>query len=122
MSDAKNDPPTFAENDALFRTLIGTAVDGIMVIDEPGIVQVYNPACERLFGYAPEEVLGQNIKMLMPEPYRAEHDGYIGRYLRTGEARIIGYGRVVKGLTKDGAIFPMELAVGEARSSGQRIF
>ena len=69
-----------------------------------------------------DEVIGRNVKMLMPAPYREEHDGYISRYLETGEARIIGYGRVVKGLTKDGAVFPMELAVGEARASGQRIF
>ena len=94
----------------------------MIVIDENGAVTSFSAAAAQLFGYSSEEVVGQNVKMLMPEPYRAEHDGYIDRYLNTGEARIIGYGRVVKGLTKDGASFPMELAVGEARSNGQRIF
>ena len=93
-----------------------------MVIDDQGSVQVYNQACERLFLYAPKEVLGQNVKMLMPEPYRREHDGYINRYKTTGERRIIGVGREVLGLRKDGTTFPMYLSVGEGRVSGQRIF
>jgi len=111
-----------AAREAHLRSILDTVPEAMIVIDAAGSVTSFSAAAAQLFGYRPEEVVGQNVKMLMPEPYRGEHDGYIGHYLRTGEARIIGYGRVVKGLTKDGAIFPMELAVGEARSDGQRIF
>ena len=111
-----------AAREAHLRSILDTVPEAMIVIDATGSVTSFSAAAAQLFGYRHEEVVGQNVKMLMPEPYRGEHDGYIGHYLRTGEARIIGYGRVVKGLTKDGAIFPMELAVGEARSDGQRIF
>ena len=111
-----------AAREAHLRSILDTVPEAMIVIDANGSVTSFSAAAAQLFGYRHEEVVGQNVKMLMPEPYRGEHDGYIGHYLRTGEARIIGYGRVVKGLTKDGAIFPMELAVGEARSDGQRIF
>ena len=111
-----------AAREAHLRSILDTVPEAMIVIDENGAVTSFSAAAAQLFGYSSEEVVGQNVKMLMPEPYRAEHDGYIDRYLNTGEARIIGYGRVVKGLTKDGASFPMELAVGEARSNGQRIF
>ena len=94
----------------------------MIVIDERGIIQSFSAAAERLFGYPPSEVIGQNIKMLMPSPYREDHDGYLERYLRTGERRIIGIGRVVVGERKDGSTFPMELAVGEMRSGNQRFF
>ena len=87
-----------------------------------GLFGAFSAAAEQLFGYHASEIMGRNVRMLMPAPYRDEHDGYIGRYLETGEARIIGYGRVVEGLTKEGAVFPMELAIGEARANGQRIF
>ncbi len=113
---------TKADEDALFQTLISTAVDGIMVIDEVGLVSVYNKACEKLFGYAPGEVIGRNVSMLMPEPYRTEHDAYIARYKKTREARIIGIGREVVGRRKDGSTFPMYLSVGEGNAGGQRIF
>lgn len=106
----------------LFQALIATAVDGIMVIDADGLVQVYNRACERLFLYEPSEVIGQNVKMLMPEPYHAEHDGYLARYQTTGERRIIGIGREVVGRRKDGTTFPMYLSVGEGTAGGTRIF
>ena len=108
--------------EAHLRSILDTVPEAMIVIDERGLVTSFSTAAAKLFGYHPEEVLGRNVRMLMPEPYRAEHDGYIANYLRTGEARIIGYGRLVKGLTKDGAVFPMELAVGEARANGQRIF
>jgi PAS domain S-box-containing protein len=108
--------------EAHLRSILDTVPEAMIVIDEGGAVTSFSAAAAQLFGYAPEEVIGRNVKMLMPEPYREEHDGYIDRYLMTGEARIIGYGRVVKGLTRDGEVFPMELAVGEARASGQRIF
>mgnify|MGYP001597176379 CR=1 FL=1 len=120
--DGKYEGITKADEDALFQTLITTAVDGIMVIDEFANVRVYNRACEDLFGYAPEEVIGKNVKMLMPEPYRAEHDAYIGRYKNTGEKRIIGIGREVVGRRKDGSTFPMYLSVGEGNVGGERIF
>ena len=108
--------------EAHLRSILDTVPEAMIVIDEGGVVTSFSAAAAQLFGYDAEEVIGRNVKMLMPAPYREEHDGYIGRYLETGEARIIGYGRVVKGLTKDGAVFPMELAVGEARANGQRIF
>jgi two-component system sensor kinase FixL len=94
----------------------------MIVIDDRGIMQSFSSAAERLFGYKSPEVIGRNIKILMPSPYRENHDGYIERYLRTGERRIIGIGRVVVGERKDGSTFPMELAVGEMRSSNQRFF
>jgi two-component system sensor kinase FixL len=107
---------------ALLRALIATSVDGIMVIDQQGMVLVYSQACLRLFGYAPEEVLGRNVKMLMPEPYRGEHDGYLAHYRKTGERHIIGIGRDVTGRRKDGSTFPMYLSVGEGSLNGRRIF
>ncbi len=111
-----------ATREAHLRSILDTVPEAMIVIDEQGLVSSFSAAATRLFGYRPEEVIGHNVRMLMPEPYRAEHDGYIANYLRTGEARIIGYGRLVKGRTKDGAVFPMELAVGEARADGERIF
>ena len=104
------------------RTLVETAVDGVMIIDANGAVQEYNPACERLFGYRAEEVVGKNVKLLMPAPYREEHDQYLQRYRTTGVKRIIGIGREVEGRRKDGSTFPMELSVGEARPGGQQVF
>src|SRR5262249_33130994 len=98
-------------DDAVFQALITTAVDGIIVIDARGRIQIFNPACERLFGYGPDEVIGKNVKMLMPTPYREEHDGYLQNYRTTGEKRIIGIGREVVGQRKDGTTFPMYLSV-----------
>ncbi|HEY0283597.1 MAG TPA: PAS domain S-box protein, partial [Rhizomicrobium sp.] len=89
-------PEDAQSDDSLFQTLIATAVDGIMVIDERGTVLIYNDACERLFQYRAEEVVGQNVKMLMPAPHRDEHDSYLDRYKRTGQAHIIGVGREVQ--------------------------
>ncbi len=104
------------------RALVGTAVDGVMIIDGNGAVQEYNPACERLFGYRADEVIGHNVKMLMPTPYRDEHDQYLLRYRTTGIKRIIGIGREVEGRRKDGSTFPMELSVGEARPGGRQVY
>ncbi|MEJ0042177.1 MAG: PAS domain S-box protein [Rhizomicrobium sp.] len=109
-------------DDALFKALMDTAVDGIVVIDTRGIVQVCSEACERLFGYRPDEVAGRNVRMLMPEPYHGEHDAYISSYLRTGEKRIIGSGREVVGRRKTARPFPMYLSVGEGEVDGKRIF
>jgi two-component system, LuxR family, sensor kinase FixL len=108
--------------EAHLQSILDTVPDAMIVIDERGFIQSFSSAAERLFGYAPGEVLGTNIKRLMPSPYREAHDAYIGRYLQTGERRIIGIGRVVVGERKDGSTFPMELAVGEMRSSNQRFF
>jgi two-component system sensor kinase FixL len=94
----------------------------MIVIDEQGSIQSFSSAAERLFGHRADDVLGKNVKMLMPSPYREDHDGYLARYLRTGERRIIGMGRVVVGERKDGSTFPMELAVGEMHSGNQRFF
>ena len=104
------------------RAVVETAVDGVILIDADGKVLMFNPACERLFGYLAEEVLGRNVRMLMPPPYREEHDGYISNYRNTGAAKIIGIGREVTGLRKDGATFPMDLSVGEAKQEGESIF
>lgn len=106
----------------LFRMLLATAVDGILVIDEGGDLLIYNDACEKLFGYTPQEVIGQNIRMLMPEPYRHEHDGYLKAYRDTGEKKIIGIGREVKALRKDGSDFPIYLSVGEGQLDERRVF
>jgi two-component system sensor kinase FixL len=111
-----------ASREAHLQSILDTVPDAMIVIDEHGIVQSFSAAAQRLFGYAPGDVLGKNIKMMMPSPYREEHDGYLERYLRTGERRIIGVGRVVVGERKDGSTFPMELAVGEMRSGDQRYF
>jgi two-component system sensor kinase FixL len=108
--------------ESLFDALIAFAVDGIMVIDEKGGVRVYNKACERLFGYEAAEVIGRNVKMLMPSPYQEEHDGNLERYVRTGEKHIIGIGREVLGRRKDGTTFPINLSVGEGVVRGERIF
>ena len=110
------------ESEERLRGLIDTVVDGILLIDDKGTVADINPAAERIFGYAAAEVIGQNVRILMPEPYHSEHDGYIARFLNTGEKRIIGIGREVRGRRKDGAEFPMELAVGELQVGGVRMF
>ena len=109
-------------SDVLFKALIEMAVDGIMVIDELGLIQVYNEACERMFGYTPNEVIGQNVKMLMPPPYHEEHDDYLARYRSTCERRIIGIGREVVGRRKNGTTFAMYLSVGDGEFDGRRIF
>lgn len=95
------------------RSIVETAVDAIVIIDEQGIVESFNPAAERMFGYQADEVVGQNVNMLMPQPFASEHTGYIQRYLRTGQAKIIGIGREIQARRKDGSLFPADLAVSE---------
>lgn len=110
------------ERENSLQQVLAAAVDGIMVIDCRGIVQSMNPAAERIFGYEQKEVIGRNVSMLMPEPYRSEHDGYLAQYLKTGERKIIGIGREVVGRRKNGSEFPMDLAVGETGVGNQRRF
>jgi len=110
------------EREALLRAILETSPDGLITIDEGGLIQSFNPAAERMFGYHPAEVIGRNVACLMPSPYREGHDGYMERYLRTGEKRIIGIGREVLGQRKDGTIFPLELAVGEVGAERRRLF
>ena len=110
------------EREAELSAVLDTAVDGIVTIDARGIVQSVNAAVERIFGYTAEELIGHRVNKLMPSPYREEHDGHIERYLRTGEARIIGIGREVAGQRKDGSTFPLELAVSEVHFPGRRLF
>jgi two-component system, LuxR family, sensor kinase FixL len=111
-----------AAREAHLESILATVPDAMIVIDERGIIQLFSSAAERLFGYAASEALGKNIMMMMPSPYRENHDGYLERYLRTGDRRIIGIGRVVVGERKDGSTFPMELAVGEMKSGARRFF
>jgi two-component system sensor kinase FixL len=109
-------------SEARWRAIIDSAVDGVVVIDAHGRIEAFNHAAERLFGYTIGEVLGRNVDTLMPSPYREEHDTYLSRYLATGRAKIIGIGREVQGLRKDGTTFPLQLSVGEITIQGERKF
>lgn len=104
------------------QAVLDNVLDGIISIDGHGIVASYNASAERIFGYTADAVIGHNVSMLMPAPYRDQHDGYLRHYQATGEARVIGIGREVEGLRKDGGIFPMELAVTEIRRGGQPLY
>lgn len=110
------------DGQAHLQSILDTVPDAMIVIDERAIMRSFSAAAEGLFGYAAAEVIGKNVKMLMPSPYREAHDGFIDGYLRTGERKIIGIGRIVVGERKDGSTFPMELAVGEMRSGDHRYF
>ena len=104
------------------QSILDSIPDAMVVIDEHGLIQSFSVAAERQFGWSAAEAVGRNVSMLMPEPYRSGHDGYIVRYLTTGQRRIIGIGRVVVGERKDGSTFPMELSIGEMRSGEHRYF
>jgi PAS domain S-box-containing protein len=110
------------ESEARMRAVFETAVDAIITIDENGMLERLNPAAERMFGYREAEVAGRNINMLMPEPHRSAHDGYLSHYRATGEKRIIGKGREVQGLRRDGSVFPMDLSVAEMTLGGKRMY
>ncbi|MGE3719337.1 MAG: PAS domain S-box protein [Bauldia sp.] len=113
---------TSADERAFLQGVLDTVPDAIMVIDEKGLLRSFSPASERLFGYTAKEVLGQNVKMLMPSPHYENHDSYLTRYRETGERHIIGIGRVVAGKRRDGSTFPLELAVGEVNAPTGRYF
>ena len=110
------------EREAHLRSILDTVPDAMVVIDVHGIIQSFSATAERLFGWTAEEAIGRNVSMLMPQPYHDAHDGYLERYMSTGERRIIGIGRVVVGERRDGSTFPMELAVGEMVSAERRHF
>jgi len=122
ISARKRAEQDLLESETRMRAIFETAVDAIITIDEKGIVERMNPAAERIFGYREAEVVGKNVSMLMPSPYREAHDGYLARYMETGEKRIIGKGREVEGKRKDGSVFPMDLAVAEMKIGTRRMF
>ncbi|WP_235511762.1 PAS domain-containing sensor histidine kinase [Sphingomonas sp. Leaf23] len=122
ISDRKAAERKLAESEAHMRSVLATVPDAMVVIDARGRIQSFSAAAERLFGYCEREVVGSNVNILMPLDHRARHDAYISRYLRTGQQRVIGNGRIVVARRKDGSEFPMELSVGEAKSGNGRIF
>ncbi len=107
---------------ARMRALVDTAVDGIITIDQRGVIQSFNRSAERIFGWTQGEVMGRNISMLMPAPYSTQHDSFLEHYMRTGEAHIIGTGREASGLRKDGSLVPVRLAIGRADAPGDPLF
>lgn len=111
-----------AAREAHLRSILDTVPDAMILIDEQGMMQSFSSAAERLFGWSADEALGRNVSLLMPPPHKEAHDGYLARYYRTHERRIIGVGRVVVGQRKDGSTFPMELAVGEMQTADGRFF
>lgn len=121
VSDRKQAERRLAESEARIRAIVETAADGIITIDERGLIETCNPAVEEIFGYAREEMIGQNVSLLMPSPEREQHDGYLATYSQTRQPKIIGTGREVRGQRKDGTIFPLDLAVSELRL-GDRCF
>lgn len=110
------------DSEARLRAILETAVEGIITISEQGLIESFNLAAEKMFGYAPAEVTGKNVSLLMPAPHHARHDTYLANYHRTRQARIIGIGREVTGRRKSGEIFPMDLSVSEVKLAGRRIF
>ncbi|AJD40045.1 sensor histidine kinase protein [Rhizobium gallicum bv. gallicum R602sp] len=105
-----------------FSALVRSTPDAVLTIDEKGTILSFNPAAEQMFGYTPQEVIGRNVKMLMPEPYHSEHDGYLRHYAETGEQRVIGTTRKVSGQRKNGVAFPLDVSVSEVKSGGTKAF
>lgn len=122
LSAVRKSDIALQKSNAYLSAIFDNAFDGIVVSDENGIIELLNPAAERIFGFSSKDAVGQNVSRLQPEPYRSEHDQYIRNYLETGQARIIGIGRKVKGKRKNGRTFSMELAVTEMRVNGRRKF
>jgi PAS domain S-box-containing protein len=111
-----------SDSNERLRAILDTAVEGIITIDQRGIIESVNPGAEKIFGYQADELIGKNVSVLMPMPHRAAHDGYLANYLRTGQARIIGIGREVSGQRKNGTLFPMDLSVSEVRLKDRILF
>ncbi len=122
ISERQQAEQSLRDSEARLRAVLDSTVDAIITIDPRGTIESFNSAAERIFGYTEKEVLGHNVKMLMPEPYQGEHDTYLNNFMVSGEARIIGSGREVEGLRKNGTRFPIHLAVAEVVLGGQRIF
>ncbi len=122
VTEQRRSEAEIQRSEALNRAVLESAADGIIVIDEAGLIQSLNPAAERSFGWKAGEVIGRNVGMLMPEPYQSGHDGYLRSYILTGEKKIIGIRRDVEGLRKDGSRFPVHLGVSEMRVGGRRLF
>lgn len=119
---ASDNSAGLTDTEERLRAILQTAVEGIITIDERGTIESINPAAEKTFGFTAGDVIGKNVNILMPPPYREEHDGYLANYLQSGHAKIIGIGREVLGQRKDGSIFPMDLAVSEVRLAKRRLF
>lgn len=119
---AENMTHELRASEARSRAILHSVLDGIVTINEGGTIESFSPSAERIFGYEAREVVGENVTILMPEPYRSAHDGYLRNYLSTGQRKIIGAGREVTGRRKDGSHFPMDLAVNEVALNGRRMF
>jgi len=122
ISQRKDTEEKLRELLARTKAILDTIVDGVITISDRGLIETVNPAAEKIFGYKLDELAGKNVSMLMPNPYRAEHDQYLNNYLSTGEKKIIGIGREVTGLRKNGSTFPLELAISEMEVNGLRMF
>lgn len=122
ITQTKQTEEALRDSEIRSRALVNTAVDGIITTDKGGRITLFNPAAEHLFGYTAGEVIGRKINLLMPSPYREEHDRYMLDYQMTGVRKMIGIGREVTGQRKDGTIFPLDLSVSEIRLGGQRLF
>lgn len=122
MSDQQSTDGSARVAEARWRAIVDAAVDGIIVIDSRGQIEAFNAAAERMFGYSEAELLGKNVGVLMPEPHRSRHDAYVQHHLETGERKIIGIGRAVNGLRRDGHVFPVHLSVGEFDIDGEKHF
>jgi PAS domain S-box-containing protein len=122
ITERKQAEKALRASECRIRALLEAAVDGIITIDESGIIESVNPAVEHLFGYTGHELIGRNVKLLIPEPFHSEHDQYISDYFRTGESRIIGSGREIVGQNRDGTVFSIDLSVSEIHLDNRPLF